>query len=157
MAAANGEAVDRSDDRLGYVADEPVQGVDFEQTARRRPVVTGLGALLLIATGAKRLVARPGQADHPDIGTTPRLFEAVHELVDGACSKRVVPLRAVDRDPRQAVLDLVGHIGEFGHRQPPLIVESETFRSDHIKRLMFLHRWRTLSGVSHIAWGAFCT
>src|SRR5262245_14867134 len=126
MAAADGEAVDCGDDRLGHVADDPVKGVDFEQTARRRPVVTRLRALLLIAAGAKRLVARAGQADHPDIRTTPRLFEAVHELVDGACAKRVVPLGAVDRDPRQTVLYLVGNISELGHRHAPLVVEGRT-------------------------------
>src|SRR5262245_12048788 len=126
MAAADGEAVDCGDDRLGHVADDPVQGVDFEQTARRWPVVTGLCALLLITAGAKRFIARPGQADHPDIRTTPRPFEAVHELVDGARATRVVPLWAVDRDPRQTVLNLVGNISELGHRQAPLVVESRT-------------------------------
>ena len=65
VAAADGEAVDGGDDRLGHVADDPVQRLDLEQTARRRPVVAGLHALLLITAGAERLVAGPGQAMTP--------------------------------------------------------------------------------------------
>ena len=63
VPAADRQAVDRRDDRLGDVADQPVQVADLEQAALGRAVVAGLGPLLDVAAGAERLVARAGE-DH---------------------------------------------------------------------------------------------
>ena len=63
VAAADRDAVDRGDDRLGDVADQPVQVADLEQAALGRAVVAGLGALLQVAAGAERLLAGAGEDD----------------------------------------------------------------------------------------------
>src|SRR6516165_3772593 len=73
--------------------------------------------------GGDRQVAEPVQemaaADpKPDSRTSPSPFEGTDQLIAGARSKRVVPLGSVDGDPRQAVVDLVGDVGEVGHRLP---------------------------------------
>src|SRR6266567_4690158 len=113
---ADGEPVDRRDGRLRYVADHAVQRVDLEQPALRRPVVARLHPLLLVAAGAERLVARAGEGNDADLVADPGPLERQHELVDGACAEGVVALRPVDRDPGEAVLDLIRHVGEVVHR-----------------------------------------
>ena len=115
MTATDGEAVDGSDHRLRHVADHPVQGVDLEQTAVRRAVITGLGALLLIPAGAEGLLSGTGQADRAYLGTAPSQLERLDELVDGLRTEGVVAFRPVDGDPRQAVINLVGDIGKLSH------------------------------------------
>src|SRR4030095_5502352 len=86
--------------------------LDLEETRLGRPVVAGLGALLLIAAGAERLVARAGQRADADRWIRPRRLEAVDQLVDGARAERVHALRPRDRDPREPALDGVGDVGE---------------------------------------------
>ena len=120
VPAADGEPVDRRDHRLGNVADHAVQRVHLEQPALRRPVVARLHPLLLVAAGAERLVARAGEADDADLVADPGPLERQHQLVDGARAEGVVALRPVDRDPGEALLDLVRHVGELVHR--PLVL-----------------------------------
>ncbi len=67
VAAADREAVDRRDHRLGHVADRPVQRVDLEQAGLRRAVVAGLHPLLLVAAGAERLLAAPVRQIDADV------------------------------------------------------------------------------------------
>ena len=63
MAAADRDAVDRGDHRLGDVPDELVQVTDAEPAALAWAVVTSLRALLDVAAGAERLLAGSGE-DH---------------------------------------------------------------------------------------------
>ena len=126
MAAADRVAVHRGDHRLGHLADQPVQGLDLEQPRLRRAVVAGLGALLLVAAGAEGAIAGAGQADDADLGARPRPLEAADQLVDRAGAERVHALRAVDRDPGEAVLDLVADVGQLLHRRPPSVAWSAT-------------------------------
>src|SRR5690606_12883963 len=72
--------------------------------------------LLLVTAGAERLVAGTGQRHHPDLAAGPRPLEREHQFVDGLRPEGVVPIGPVDGDPRQSVVDLVGDVGEFGHR-----------------------------------------
>src|SRR5262249_50932109 len=126
MPAADREPVDGRDDRLRYVADDPMQRIHLEQAGFGRSVVAGFGALLLVASSTERLLAGPGQTDHPDFRTPPSQFESSDQLVEGARAKRVVPLRSIDSDPGQATVDLVGNIGELGHQLPLLIESAES-------------------------------
>src|SRR3984957_2728640 len=100
-----------------------MQRIHLEQAGLGRSVVARFGALLLVTAGTEGLLARPGQADHADFRTRPSHFEGTNQLVKSARTKRVVPLGSVDRDPGEAVVDLVGDVGELGHRLP-LFVES---------------------------------
>src|SRR6185503_15074126 len=74
------------------------------------PVVARLGALLLVAARAERAIAHAGDADDAHLAVSPRALEAVDQLVDRARAERVHPLRPVDRDPGQAVLNLVADV-----------------------------------------------
>src|ERR1700739_206877 len=125
MAAANREPIDRRNDRLRDVTDDPMQRIHLEQAGFGRSVIAGFGALLLVTSGAEGLFAGPGQADSPDSRTPPSQFESPDQLVEGARPKRVVAVGPVDSDPRQAVVDLVGNVGELRHRSP-LLIESHT-------------------------------
>src|SRR5207249_3327695 len=77
-----------------------------------RPIVTGLAALFLVAARAEGSVAGSGEGDYTDGAVDPCRLEAADKLVDGAAAERVVPLRSVDRDPRQPGVDRVGDVGE---------------------------------------------
>src|SRR6516162_9062998 len=121
VSPADGEPVDRRDHRLRHVADHAVQRVHLEQPAIRGSVVARLHPLLLVATGAECLVARAGERDDADLVADPGPFERQHELVDGARAEGVVAIRAVDRDPGEAVLNLVRHVGELVHRHLVLL------------------------------------
>jgi hypothetical protein len=105
VAAADGDPVDRGDNRLGDVADQLVQVADLEHAALGRAVVTGLGALLHIPAGAERLVPRPGEDDRLDVPVGPRRPERPDQLLDRPAAEGVVPLRPVDRDDRGRALD----------------------------------------------------
>jgi hypothetical protein len=110
---ADGEPVDHRDGRLRHVADHAVQRVDLEQPALRRPVVARLHPLLLVATGAERLLARAGEGNDAHLVADPGPLERQHELVDGARAEGVIALRPVDRDPGETVLNLIRHVGEL--------------------------------------------
>ena len=71
VSAADRVAVHRGDHRLGDVADHAVQVLDLEQARLRRPVVAGLGALLLVAAGAEGPVAGAGEAHDADVAGRP--------------------------------------------------------------------------------------
>ena len=113
VPTADGVPVDGGDDRLGNVADEPVQRLHFEQAGLGRTVVTGLAALFLIASRAEGSVAGPGKGNDADGPIDPRRLEAADQLVHRAAPERVVALGPVDRDPRQSVVDLVHDVGQF--------------------------------------------
>src|SRR3954447_9230472 len=104
---ADGQAVDRGDDRLGDVADQLVQVADLEHAALRRPIVAGLRALLHVAAGAEGLLPRPGQDDRLDAPVRPRGAERGDELLDGLAAEGVVALRPVDGDDRDRPVGLV--------------------------------------------------
>src|SRR5439155_18588328 len=72
VAAADRVAVHGRDHRLRHLADQAVQVLDLEQPGLGRAVVAGLRALLLVAAGAERAVARAGQADDADLRVGPR-------------------------------------------------------------------------------------
>src|SRR5205823_1156749 len=109
------EAVDRGYHRFGYFSDQAVQPLDLEQAGSARPVVAALRALLLVAAGAERALAGARQADHADVRARPRAREQVDQLVDRARPERVHPLLPVDRDPGEAVLDVIPRVGQL-HR-----------------------------------------
>ena len=67
MPTTDREPVDRRDNRFRHVTDDPMQRIHFEQTGFGRTVVAGLGPLLLVPSGTKRLLAGAGQADHSDV------------------------------------------------------------------------------------------
>ncbi|CAB4846400.1 unannotated protein [freshwater metagenome] len=119
MAAADREPVHRGDGRLRDVADDPVKGVDLKQATHGGAVVACFGALLLVASGAEGLLARAGEGDGADLVAAPRALEAQHELIDSACAEGVVPVRPVDGDPGQSVVDLVGDVSELIHDGDP--------------------------------------
>jgi hypothetical protein len=115
VAATDRVAVHRRDHRFRDLTDQPVQVLDLEQSRSRGAVVAGLGALLLVAAGAKGTIARTGEADDPDVGTRPGALQALDQLVHGTCPKGIHPLRPVDRDRRQAILHLVEDVGQLLH------------------------------------------
>src|SRR5262249_59918049 len=90
VPAADAGAVDRGNDRLGDVTDEPVQRLDFEDAALGRAVVAGLLALLLVAAGAERAVPCPRQCHDADLPVDPCHLERADQLVYGAAPKSVV-------------------------------------------------------------------
>jgi hypothetical protein len=93
-----------------------VQILDLEQPRLGRAIVAGLGALLLVAAGREGAVAGAGQADHSHLVARPGALEAGDQLVDGACPEGVHALRSIDRDRREALLDLVADVGQLFHR-----------------------------------------
>ena len=93
VAAADREAVHRGDDRLGDVADQLVQVADLEHSALGRAVVAGLRALLDVAAGAERLLARAGEDDRLHRVVGPRRAEGLDQLLDGLAAEGVVALR----------------------------------------------------------------
>src|SRR5205823_2212172 len=119
VPAADRQAVDGRDHRLGDLADRAVQRLDLEQPAARGPVVAAGRALLLVASRAEGALARPRQRHHADVGRRPGSLEAVDQLVDGVRRERVQPRRAVDHDPAQALLYLVAHVCQLLHVDPP--------------------------------------
>jgi hypothetical protein len=104
-----------SNDPLGDVANDPVQGLDLEQSTVGRAVVAGLRTLLLVTAGAEGLVARTGEGDGADLGAEPGLLEGLDQLVDGLGPEGVVAIWAIDGDPRQTVVHLVRDVSELGH------------------------------------------
>ena len=114
MAAADRIAVDRCDHGLGHLADRPVQRLHLEQPARGGPIVPALRALLLVATDAERPLARACQRRDADRRVRPGSLERGDQLIDRARAEGVQPLRAVDRDPREPVVDLVGYVLHAG-------------------------------------------
>ena len=113
VAASDRYAVHGRDHGLGHLPDQAVEALHLEQTRLAWAVVARLGALLLIAAGGERPVARPGQTDHPDLRIGPRPREVVDQLVDGSGAERVHAVRPVDRNPGEAFLDLVAGVGQF--------------------------------------------
>src|SRR4029077_4385270 len=99
------DPVDRRDHRLWGLADPPVQVLDPEDAVLGRAVVAGLGALLLVAAGAERLLAGAGQDHRPDVLVRPGLEEGVHQLVDGPAAEGVVAGGAVDGGDRRWAFD----------------------------------------------------
>ena len=109
VAAADGEAVDHRDHRLGDVADRAVQRLHVHGALI--PGIAAVPALLLVAAGAERLVAGAGQHDHADRRIPVCVDERVGQLGDGLRAEGVPHLRPVDRDPGDAVLLLVQDVG----------------------------------------------
>ena len=120
VPAPDREPVDGRDHRLWDLADHAVELLDFEQAAARGPVVAAAAPLLLVTADAEGPLPRPGERHHPHLGSGPCPLEACDQLLDGVGRERVQALRAVDRDPRKAVLLLVAHIRQLllGHRPP---------------------------------------
>jgi hypothetical protein len=65
-----------------------------------------VGVRFLIAAGAERLLARPGQHDHADLRVPAGAVQCVDQLLAGLTAKRVHDLGAVDGDERDARVDL---------------------------------------------------
>src|SRR3546814_17468746 len=57
----------------------------------------------LIAAGAKRLVARASQHDRTDLLAPARLQKSVNKFDAGAGAERVIDLRTIDGDGRDAI------------------------------------------------------
>ena len=127
VPAADRDPVDRRDHRLRDVADQPVQVADLEHAALGGAVVAGLGALLDVAAGAERLVARAGEDHRLHAVVGPRGAERPDQLLDRAAAERVVPLRPVDGDHRGGALDGVVHVLVVGHDHHHDTVAAELF------------------------------
>ena len=115
VAAADRQAVDRRDHRLGDLADRAVQCLDLEQPAVRGAVIAALGPLLLIAARAEGALAGSRERHHAHLRRRPGALEALDQLIDRMRGERVEPLGTVDGDPAQALLDLVAHVGQLLH------------------------------------------
>ena len=112
VSAADGDAVDGGDDGFGDVADDAVEGFDFEESAVGGAVVAGFHALFLVAAGAEGFVSGAGEGDGADVVAAPGVFEGFDEFVDGAGAECVVAVGSVDGDPGEAVVYFVGDVGE---------------------------------------------
>src|SRR3954470_2716619 len=93
VPAADGQAVDRGDDRLGDVADQLVQVADLEHAALRGAVVARIGTLLDLAAGAERLLAGSDENDRLDASVRPGGPESGDQLLDRLAAEGVVALR----------------------------------------------------------------
>jgi len=74
----------------------------------------------LVAAGAERPLAGAGQHDAADLAVVARAVQRVDQLVAGGAAERVHLVRAVDRDPRNAVAHLVEEVLVF-HRDVPSV------------------------------------
>ncbi|MNC17688.1 hypothetical protein D3C75_655770 [compost metagenome] len=101
MAAADGEAVDAGDHRLGYGADQALQFLDRQADQAAAVVLAGVGAL--VATGAERLVAGAGEDDDADGLVPAGAVEGVDQLQAGLAAEGVVAIRPVDGDGGDAI------------------------------------------------------
>src|SRR2546421_2576535 len=98
-----------------------MQGLDLEQPALGGTVVAALRALLLVASGAERPVSGPCERDHAHRRVRRGPLEAADQLLDGVRGERVQTLWPVDRDPAEALLHLVAHVGQLGHPECTLL------------------------------------
>ena len=112
VPAADGDAVDGGDDRLGDVPDQLVQVADLEHAALGGPVVPGLRPLLDVTAGAERLLPLAGQDHHLHRLVGPRQPEGLDQLLHRPTTERVVPVRPVDRDHPDGPVDLVPDVLE---------------------------------------------
>src|ERR1019366_4233695 len=101
VTAADRYPVDRSDDRLGHVADHAVQAFDLEDAPLRLAIGAGLGPLLHVATGTEGAIPRTGRDDGRHTRVNPGVFEGGQQLIDGPATEGVHPVRPVDRDDRE--------------------------------------------------------
>jgi hypothetical protein len=101
LAAADREAVDERDHRDRQRAD---LALEVQHVETGQPVATDVAAgralVVVVATGAERDVARPGQQDAADPGVIPDPRERVDHLRDRLRAERVADLGTVDRDLR---------------------------------------------------------
>ena len=100
VAAADGDAVDGSDDRLGDVADHPVQRLDLEQAADSRARSRRSPSRCFWSPPEQNAFSpAPVRQTTPTSSLAQACLNAEHELVDRLGTERVVALRPVDRDP----------------------------------------------------------
>jgi hypothetical protein len=69
----------------------------------------------LVAAGAKRLVARAGEHDHPDRPVPSGLVECVDQFVAGAGAKCVVSIRPVNGNSCNAFMNPQNNVGIVFH------------------------------------------
>ena len=74
VSAADSEAIDGSDDRLGNFADQSMQSRNLEQAALGGTIVARFGALLLVSSDAECFLTRPCEANDPDLRIRPGPF-----------------------------------------------------------------------------------
>ncbi len=111
IAAADGVAPHLRDYRLGHVANDRVQFLDrHADGSARLAVAIGAVMIRLIAAGAKRLVASAGQHDRADLLVPARLQKSVNQFDAGAGAERVIDLRAIDGDGRDAIFLVVQNV-----------------------------------------------
>ncbi|MNJ60882.1 hypothetical protein D3C77_566440 [compost metagenome] len=101
MAAADGEAVDPGDHRLGHFADQALQLFHRQADEAAAVVLAFMGAL--VAAGAEGLVSRAGEDDDADGLVPAGAVEGVDQLHAGLAAKGVVAFRAIDGDGGDAV------------------------------------------------------
>jgi len=75
----------------------------------------------LIAAGAKRLVARASQHDRTDLLAPARLQKSVDQFDAGAGAERVIDLRTIDGDGRNAIFLIIQNVFVV-HENPPSTV-----------------------------------
>src|SRR5690606_7181684 len=105
VASADGIPGDDGDDRLGQRPDLPLQ-VEHVETGDVVVAadVTAVSPDLLVPSGAKSLVARPGQQYDADLLVVSRLGKGVHEFLYRFRAKSVSYFGPVDRDLGDAVV-----------------------------------------------------
>jgi hypothetical protein len=92
QAAAQGQAVDRGDDRLGQVE----TGGQAGEAAGRGVVAAASVQNFQVAAGAERAISRPGDHRDPGLGIGREAVEDRRELFMGRRMERVHDLRPVD-------------------------------------------------------------
>src|SRR6185437_13580336 len=98
VATADRVAGYEGDDRLGHRPDELMEVDNVEPRNVVLADITTVAAHALVAAGAERAAALPGEQDHADFGVLPRSRECVQELEQRLRPEGVVDLRAVDAD-----------------------------------------------------------
>ena len=103
-AAAIGRTIDGADDRNRAVDQRPHHPLEDDMLARPR-LVGHAAALLQVAAGAERLVARPGQNDAAQaFGIERDVLEAAHEIEAHLGVEGVGGVRPVQPDNRDVLL-----------------------------------------------------
>jgi len=108
VASADRIAVDHGDDGLGDIADDAVKGGHFHAQAPLGIAV--LGALLLVPSTRKSLVACPREDDYTDAQIVPGPAEGIDQLAYGLGAKGVASLRPVYGYPGDTIGRLVKDI-----------------------------------------------
>src|SRR5690349_11970932 len=118
MPAADGIARDHGDHRLGQIADLALQLQHVQPGHTILADIAAVAAHSLVAAGAKGLIARPGEDNHPDAPVLMRPLESVGQFKQRLGPEGIAHFRAVDRNFADALGIFVQNIRVFMHGFP---------------------------------------